>query len=131
MKPSSCILVIYGWSPIIQLFATTLNYQRWRRIVTFTISFCGKYQMAALWVHLTKIEMLEHNLKLFVWSIKYISFSQKPGNIVKITLKLNKVADETVITNRNVVEEIPLHVFRLIKWQAVAIKRYFIFGGLP
>ena len=131
MKPSSCILVIYGWSPIIQLFATTLNYQRWRRVVNFTIPFCGKYQMAALWVHLTKIEMLEHNLKLFVWSIKYISFSQKPGNIVKNAVKVNEVVDGTTLTNRNVFDEIPMHAFRVMKRRAVAIKRYYIFGGLP
>ena len=52
-------------------------------------------------------------------------------NIVKNAVRVNEVVDETTVTNRNVFDEIPMHAFRVIKRRAIAIKRYYIFGGIP
>ena len=51
-------------------------------------------------------------------------------NIVKNAVRVNEVVDETTVTNRNVFDEIPMHAFRVIQRRAVAITRYYIFGGI-
>ena len=123
----SCNLWLITYYPTLP---STMNYTRWRSWVNFSISCCGKYQMAALWDHLTKIELLENNFKLSFWSIKYISFSKKLGNIVKNALKMTEVKGETKLTTRHVVYETPLPAFRLITRRAVMIKRCYIFGWI-
>ena len=52
-------------------------------------------------------------------------------NIVKNAVKVDEVVHGTTLANRNVFDEIPMHAFRVIKRRAIAIKRYYIFGGLP
>ena len=52
-------------------------------------------------------------------------------NIVKNAVRVKDLVDEKTVTNRNVFDEIPMHASRVTKRRAVAIKLYYIFGGLP